>query len=93
MKNKMVRSALSLTLAASLVATGTVPSMAASSDPNSSAAREAENARISQRAATEGMVLLDNRGALPISKTGRVALYGTGVYATVKGGTGSGDVY
>ncbi len=93
MRNKAVTSALSMTLAATLVVTGAVPAMAASSDPNSSAAREAANAEVSQRAATEGMVLLDNQGVLPIAKSGSVALFGTGVYATVKGGTGSGDVY
>ena len=93
MRNKAVTSALFMTLAATLVVTGAVPAMAASSDPNSSAAREAANAEVSQRAATEGMVLLDNQGVLPIAKSGSVALFGTGVYATVKGGTGSGDVY
>ena len=66
----------------------------AKSDKTASAEREAKNAKISQDAATQGMVLLDNSGkALPIAKSGKVALYGVGVYNTIKGGTGSGDVY
>ena len=39
------------------------------------------------------MVLLENDGALPLKEKGRIALYGNGARATVKGGTGSGDVY
>ena len=39
------------------------------------------------------MVLLENDGSLPLREKGRIALYGNGARATVKGGTGSGDVY
>ena len=39
------------------------------------------------------MVLLENDGTLPLKEKGRIALYGNGARATVKGGTGSGDVY
>ncbi len=39
------------------------------------------------------MVLLENDGTLPLKEKGRIALYGSGARATVKGGTGSGDVY
>ncbi len=39
----------------------------------------------------ECMVLLRNNGSLPLAP-GPVALFGTGAFATVKGGTGSGDV-
>lgn len=39
------------------------------------------------------MVLLENDGTLPLKEQGRIALYGNGARATVKGGTGSGDVY
>ncbi len=53
---------------------------------------ETANAAISETAATEGMVLLENNGALPIADSGKIALFGQGVYNTVKGGTGSGDV-
>ena len=75
---------------------GTAYAASGSKDPNSSAQREAENAAISQWAATEGMVLLENNNrSLPISqnKGTKIALFGYGAYNTVKGGTGSGDVY
>lgn len=55
--------------------------------------REKRNAKVSQYAATQGMVLLDNKeNVLPIADSGKIALYGVGAYGTVKGGTGSGDV-
>lgn len=54
--------------------------------------RELENKELAKQAAEEGIVLLQNRNAtLPI-KNKTVALYGSGAFATVKGGTGSGDV-
>jgi beta-glucosidase len=95
MKKRVVKSVLSLAMVAALTVTTVLPAAAgASTDPNASAEREAKNAAISEAAAEEGMVLLDNsEGVLPIAKSGTVALYGAGVYATVKGGTGSGDVY
>ncbi len=43
--------------------------------------------------AVECMVILENDGTLPLKKKGKIALYGNGARATVKGGTGSGDVY
>ena len=43
--------------------------------------------------AVECMVILENDGTLPLKKKGNIALYGNGARATVKGGTGSGDVY
>ncbi|MDR2895442.1 MAG: glycoside hydrolase family 3 C-terminal domain-containing protein [Propionibacteriaceae bacterium] len=53
---------------------------------------EAENNALSRLAATEGMVLLENNDqVLPIAK-GNLAVFGVGAYATVKGGTGSGEV-
>ncbi len=53
---------------------------------------EIENVKISRYAATQGMVLLENKNrVLPIS-TKKIALFGGGAYATVKGGTGSGNV-
>ena len=54
-------------------------------------AREREHARLVRALAPQGMVLLENDGALPLTK-GTVALYGAGARQTVKGGTGSGDV-
>ncbi|WP_334351720.1 glycoside hydrolase family 3 protein [Companilactobacillus sp. HBUAS56257] len=54
--------------------------------------RESENQELAKQVASEGIVLLQNRNAtLPI-KNKTVALYGSGAFATVKGGTGSGDV-
>lgn len=50
--------------------------------------REKANAEISQYAATQGRVLMENKDqALPISqeKGTKVALYGNGVYNTIKG--------
>jgi beta-glucosidase len=53
--------------------------------------RELHNRQIAYRAALEGIVLLQNDGALPI-KPGSLALYGAGAAMTIKGGTGSGEV-
>src|SRR6478609_3418966 len=65
---------------------------AATTNPGVSALEQA-NAALSQRAATEGMVLLQNHDhALPMATSGNVAVFGVGAYKTVKGGTGSGDV-
>src|SRR3954453_4348194 len=72
---------------------GPVSAHAATTDPNPSPL-ELANAALSRKAATEGMVLLENRDrALPMERSGNVAVFGVGAYKTVKGGTGSGDVY
>ncbi len=64
----------------------------ASGDPDVSP-RELRNAERVRRIAAEGMVLLENRGVLPLRADGRpLALFGNGVRRMVKGGTGSGDV-
>ena len=55
--------------------------------------REKRHKEISTEIAEEGIVLLENKGILPLEKTvKRVALFGSGARRTVKGGTGSGDV-
>ena len=54
--------------------------------------REQENAAMARQAAAEGIVLLKNRGVLPLAPGAPVALFGAGAGRTVKGGTGSGDV-
>ncbi|MCM1175943.1 MAG: glycoside hydrolase family 3 C-terminal domain-containing protein [Blautia sp.] len=54
--------------------------------------RELRNRRIAKEAAAEGMVLLKNDGVLPMKKGQKAALFGGAAVATVKGGTGSGDV-
>ena len=61
-------------------------------DPNGDVTpQETENRRLARTAATEGIVLLENDGALPLAPCS-VALYGAGAAATIKGGTGSGEV-
>lgn len=52
---------------------------------------EAENRALAREAPAEGFVLLKNDGVLPL-KSKDVALFGSGVRMTVKGGTGSGAV-
>lgn len=47
---------------------------------------------LSRSLAGECVVLLENDGALPLSGTGKLALYGDGARHTVRGGTASGDV-
>ena len=55
--------------------------------------REKRNMQRVRRIAAEGMVLLENKGVLPLKAEGRaLALFGNGVRKMVKGGTGSGDV-
>ena len=55
--------------------------------------REARNMERVRRIAAEGMVLLENRGVLPLHADGRaLAVFGNGVRRMIKGGTGSGDV-
>ncbi len=48
---------------------------------------------LSRKVATEGMVLLENNGVLPLKKNTTVALFGIGSLDYVKGGGGSGMVY
>jgi len=52
-----------------------------------------EHAKVSYEAGCEGVVLLKNNGALPISKETKVAIFGTGQIETIRGGTGSGETH
>lgn len=47
--------------------------------------------QVAYQAASEGIVLLENDGVLPV-KPGKIALFGAGAGMTIKGGTGSGEV-
>ncbi len=55
--------------------------------------RELRNQKRVRDLAVECMVILENDGALPLQTKGKIALFGNGARSTVKGGTGSGDVY
>lgn len=52
---------------------------------------EKEHRALALRAALEGIVLLENRQALPLTEK-KLALFGPGALYTIKGGTGSGEV-
>lgn len=80
-------------LAAGMTWSAGLAAVTAASASDGLSVREQENARLSMRAATQGMVLLENKErALPIASSGNIALFGGGAVKTVKGGTGSGDV-
>ena len=53
----------------------------------------AEHIALSRKIATEGMVLLENNGLLPLRSGTKVALFGVGTLEYIKGGGGSGQVY
>jgi len=52
----------------------------------------AGHAKLVRAATPEGLVLLENNGVLPFADVKKVALYGTGSYDFIAGGTGSGNV-
>ncbi len=86
---------LSTVMVASSAMGAVVPAYAANGATTDSSVseREVKNMEVSRYAATQGMVLLKNENSvLPLAKESKIALYGAGAYATVKGGTGSGDV-
>ena len=52
----------------------------------------AAHAQVTREAAAQGMVLLKNESALPLSRKSKVALFGVPSYDTMVGGSGSGYV-
>ena len=50
------------------------------------------HAEVTRQSATEGMVLLENNGVLPLKDVKKVAVFGNAAYTWIAGGTGSGDV-
>ena len=52
-----------------------------------------EHIDLSRTAATEGMVLLENNGLLPLQAGTKVALFGVGTLEYIIGGGGSGRIY
>lgn len=93
MKKKSFMSKITAVLVTCMmVASSSAPANAASTS-NAVSERETRNAALSMKAATEGMVMLQNENnALPIATKGNIALFGGGAYNTIKGGTGSGAV-
>jgi beta-glucosidase len=93
MNRKCLRGKLTAGVATCLMVTTAYVPVYAASTSNAVSERETTNAQISMQAATQGMVLLQNKNnTLPIAQKGKIALFGGGAYVTVKGGTGSGDV-
>ncbi len=50
------------------------------------------HAAVTRQSATEGMVLLENNGVLPLANVASVAVFGCTAYDWIPGGTGSGNV-
>lgn len=92
---KMWKAAMALTLSAAITCSG-IPMTANAAQAQTSnevTEREQRNSDLSKTAAGEGIVLLENKDkTLPLKKASNIALFGGAAYATIKGGTGSGDV-
>lgn len=96
----LLKIGMSLTLSLSLLLGSAVTGMdaftvKAATDKKEESEREKRNAQLSRKAATQGMVLLENKdNVLPISASTdkNIALFGPGAERPIKGGTGSGDV-
>ncbi len=87
------KKALAVTLAGTVLTGANSMVWAAPATSDEISEREIRNAEISKDAATQGMVLLENKNqALPIARGGNIAIWGGGAHATVRGGSGSGAV-
>ena len=85
---------MAVAVSLAMVLTGSTSALAATTNPEISD-REIEHKTAAKNIAAQGMVLMENKNnSLPISakKGTKVALFGQGVYNTIKGGTGSGAV-
>ena len=85
---------MAVAVSLAMVLTGSTSALAATTNPDITD-REIEHKTAAKNIAAQGMVLLENENnSLPISKEKgtKVALFGQGVYNTIKGGTGSGAV-
>ena len=90
-----LRKSLSLLLVLAMALTMFATTALAYNNPQtdtSVTADEIAAAQVSYQISKEGIVLLENDGALPIAKEGPIALFGIGAIQTTKGGTGSGAV-
>lgn len=95
MRRKSFMKAAAFSMAAAMAITAAAPVYAKNGAVTSDAVtdREQKNSDTSEKLATQGMVLLQNKdNVLPLAKGSTVAVLGTGARQTVKGGTGSGDV-
>jgi len=54
---------------------------------------EIKHMEMVRKVSPECMVLLKSNGDFPLDAPGKIALYGAGAWHTMKGGSGSGDVY
>lgn len=90
-KSKMWRS-MSVMLSAAMVVGSATTASAAMTDADESWELAESHVDTAIQVASEGMVLLENKGALPL-KGDTVALYGAGTWNTIRGGTGSGATY
>ena len=91
---KTSKKVIAVTLSASMLLGGSMTAMAATTNPDISQ-REIDHKTAAKNIAAQGMVLMENKNnSLPISakKGTKVALFGQGVYNTIKGGTGPGAV-
>jgi beta-glucosidase len=95
-RNRRIRKATSVVLAAAMVASSFSMTAFAKSNPQTTTEvtqSEIDHAATSVEIAKEGIVLLENKNnVLPIASEGNVALFGIGSIQTTKGGTGSGSV-